>query len=168
MFLTGFKKTSDNETFFGRCTTNGRGEREVFSALLLKFKKLPWFKKKAQWVKKAQLLNEYLGEKTPALITVFFFVCSRRNVHWSIHILRNFPCPKTFLVVHLNTISLDVNITGHCDESTRIAVFPLVSISGAYFILKFQGAVVIRGRHLKEGGAYFKVRQFIHIINYSR
>ena len=123
------------------------------------------------------LLNEYLGEKTPALITVFFFVCSRRNVHWSIHILRNFPCPKTFLVVHLNTISLytislDLNITGHCDESTRIAVFPLVSISGAYFILKFQGAVVIRGRRLKEGGTYFKVRRFtlsiIHSSNYSR
>ena len=70
-------------------------------------------------------------------------------------------------------ISLDLNITGHCDESTRIAVFPLVSIPGAYFILKFQGAVIIRGLRLKEGGAYFKVRRFIHIIiihvsNYSR
>ena len=38
-----------------------------------------------------------------------------------------------------------------------------VSASDAHLILKFWGAALIRGMHLKEVGAHFKVREIIHM-----
>ena len=45
----------------------------------------------------------------------------------------------------------------------RNTVFPLISTTGAYLILKLCGAALIGGRHLNEGGPYFKVREIIRM-----
>ena len=45
----------------------------------------------------------------------------------------------------------------------RITIFPLRSTLSLYLISIFFGEVLIRGQHLKEGGAYFKVREIHHI-----
>ena len=42
-------------------------------------------------------------------------------------------------------------------------VFPQISALGAYLILKLSGAVLIRGRRLKEGGVYSRVREISNI-----
>ena len=45
----------------------------------------------------------------------------------------------------------------------EITVFPLLSTLGLYLIPNLVGGVLIRGQHLKEVGAYFKVREIHHI-----
>ena len=45
----------------------------------------------------------------------------------------------------------------------EITVFPLISTLSLYLILILLGEVLIRGQHLKEGGAYFKVRETHHV-----
>ena len=46
---------------------------------------------------------------------------------------------------------------------SKITIFPLISAGGAYQIWKLSGAALTRGRHLLEGGAYFKVREMDNI-----
>ena len=48
------------------------------------------------------------------------------------------------------------NIWGSCWET--LTVFPLISIPGAYLILMLWGVV------LKEGDAYFKIGEIIHMM----
>ena len=38
---------------------------------------------------------------------------------------------------------------------------PLINAPGAYSISEFEGAALILGRHIKQGGAYFKIRVII-------
>ena len=45
----------------------------------------------------------------------------------------------------------------------RITIFPLISTLSLYLVSIFFGEVLIRGQHLKEGGAYFNVREIHHI-----
>ena len=45
----------------------------------------------------------------------------------------------------------------------KITVLPLISTASLYLIANLLGQVLIRGQRLKEGGAYFKVREIDHI-----
>ena len=45
----------------------------------------------------------------------------------------------------------------------EITVFPLISTLSLYFISNLLNEVLIRGQRLKEGGAYFKVREIHHV-----
>ena len=45
----------------------------------------------------------------------------------------------------------------------EITVFPLISTLSLYLISNLLGEVLIRMQHLKEGGAYFKVREIHHV-----
>ena len=45
----------------------------------------------------------------------------------------------------------------------RITIFLLISTLSLYLVSIFFGEVLIRGQHLKEGGAYFNVREIHHI-----
>ena len=45
----------------------------------------------------------------------------------------------------------------------RITIFPLISTLSLYLVSIFFGEVLIKGQHLKEGGAYFNVREIHHI-----
>ena len=45
----------------------------------------------------------------------------------------------------------------------EITVFPLISTLRFYLISNLIVEVLIRGQHLKEGSAYFKVREIHHI-----
>ena len=45
----------------------------------------------------------------------------------------------------------------------EITVFPLISTLTFYLISNLIVEVLIRGQHLKEGSAYFKVREIHHI-----
>ena len=48
----------------------------------------------------------------------------------------------------------------------EITVFPLISTFSIYLISNLLSEVLIRGQHLKEGGAYFKARE-IHQIKFQ-
>ena len=45
----------------------------------------------------------------------------------------------------------------------EITVFPVMSTLCLYLISNLLGEVLIRGKHLKEGGAYYKVREIPHV-----
>ena len=45
----------------------------------------------------------------------------------------------------------------------EITVFPLISTLSLHVILNLLGEVLIRGQHLEEGSAYFKVREIRHV-----
>ena len=45
----------------------------------------------------------------------------------------------------------------------EITVFHLISTLSLYLISNLLGEVLIRGQRLKEGGAYFKVREIHHV-----
>ena len=45
----------------------------------------------------------------------------------------------------------------------EITVFPLISTLSLHLISDLLGEVLIRGQRLKEGGAYFKVREIHHV-----
>ena len=45
----------------------------------------------------------------------------------------------------------------------EITVFPLISTLSLYLISNLLGEVPSRGQRLKEGGAYFKVREIHHV-----
>ena len=45
----------------------------------------------------------------------------------------------------------------------KMTVFPLISTIGLYLISNLVDAVLIKGKRLKEGSAYFKVRKIYHI-----